>query len=190
MGRGREHMVEMWRDGHIWERSLGDPLGGHTDMRVFVSYSYRDRSQAGRIKKILSEFEIDGFLAHDDIEVSGEWRERIMTELEQCRVFVVLLSESFKASDWAPQEMGIAAMRRNVLIVPLSLDGTTPLGFISHLQSERFPGAANPLPLVLGPICMRFPDETVPRIISALAGSWAYRRSEALMDSTNRSKGR
>jgi hypothetical protein len=105
-------------------------------MRAFISYSHHDRKRGSEVKDILNAVEIEAFLAHNDIDVSQEWRSRILHELKECKIFIPLLSQAFKSSEWAPQEVGIAASRPRVLIIPISLDGTNPFGFIAHLQKK------------------------------------------------------
>src|ERR1700730_11751287 len=109
------------------------------NVSAFVSYSHVDRAYGAQAKKVLAEFNIEAFLAHDDLEVSEEWRKRILIELRQCDFFVPLLSQNFLSSKWAPQEAGFIISRADVVIAPLSIDGTTPFGFLSHLQSRRIP---------------------------------------------------
>jgi len=150
-------------------------------MKAFISYSHHDRKRGSDVKKVLNDFGIEAFLAHDDILVSQEWRDRIMQELKECKIFVPLLSKAFKTSDWAPQEIGVAASRSGVLIIPFSLDGTTPFGFISHLQGKILPDNFIPFGPVIDPIVKRFPNEMIPRVISRLVNSPGWRYSEALM---------
>ena len=104
---------------------------------AFISYQTDDKSVAGELKQILSKIDIDSFLAHDDIEVSQEWRDKILQEIKICDLFICLLSESYYKSPWCLQESGIVAYRDDVTIIPLSLDGSIPKGFISHVQSSK-----------------------------------------------------
>lgn len=104
---------------------------------AFISYQTDDKLVAGQLKQILSRIDIDSFLAHDDIEVSQEWRDKIMQEIKICDLFICLLSKSYYSSPWCLQESGIMAYRANVTIIPLSLDGSIPMGFISHVQSAK-----------------------------------------------------
>ena len=83
---------------------------------------------------------MEAFLAHDDLGVSDEWRERILEELRRCTLFVPLLSKHFLESKWAPQEAGFIVSRLDeVVIAPLSIDDTVSFGFFSHLHSPRIP---------------------------------------------------
>ena len=105
---------------------------------AFVSYSHVDREFGRQAKTVLGEVGIDAFLAHEDLDTSEQWQERILSELRRCDLFVPLLSKNFLESEWAPQEAGFIASRPSeVVIAPLSIDGTTPSGFLSHIQSSR-----------------------------------------------------
>lgn len=105
-------------------------------MYVFLSYSTKDKLIAKEIKEILSELNLDVFLAHEDIYVSEEWRNRILNEFSKTDIFLCLLSKDYIESDWCLQESGIA-MYKNDKIVPLSIDGTIPPGCINHIQSIK-----------------------------------------------------
>lgn len=104
---------------------------------AFLSYQTTDKAVAGQLKSILSAFEITVFLAHEDIDVSAEWRLKILEEISKASIFICLLSENYFQSPWCVQESGIAAYRNDMTIMPLSLDGTIPQGFISNFQSVK-----------------------------------------------------
>lgn len=104
---------------------------------AFVSYQTADKRVAGRLKNVLAEVEIDSFLAHEDIAVSDEWRLKILEEIGKANIFICILSENYFKSPWCVQESGIAAFREKLPIIPLSIDGAIPQGFIAHLQSVK-----------------------------------------------------
>ena len=105
-------------------------------MKAFISYSMVDRASAAEVKKTLDRLGIDSFMAHEDLVVSEEWKDRILDELKTSEIFVCLLSKDFKSSDWCPQELGFVVARPKTVVIPLSIDGTVPFGFISHIQSQ------------------------------------------------------
>lgn len=104
---------------------------------AFISYQTIDKVAAGGLKKELSRIGITSFLAHEDIEVSEEWRTKILAELGIAELFICLLSENYLKSFWCIQESGIASFREDLLVVPLSLDGTIPMGFLGYMQSAK-----------------------------------------------------
>ncbi len=150
-------------------------------LRVFISYSTTDKYIAGDVKAILDKLDLAAFLAHEDIRVSEEWKSRIIEELNGMNVFVALLSKSFKKSDWASQEVGIALSRNEVLVIPLSVDGTGPFGFMSHIQGKRIATDGIAEDSLLEPIIARFPHKVIPKVIARLANAHGFRNAEALM---------
>lgn len=117
-------------------------------------------------------------MAHEDIHVSQQWRDRILDELARTQIFIPLLSAAFKHSDWASQEVGLAMSRSDVLIIPVSLDGTVPYGFIGALQGRRLrqPITGDFFREAIG---NRFPREVIARLIDTLAGSGGWRTAES-----------
>lgn len=150
-------------------------------VRAFISYSTVDKAAAGAVKRALSTYDIECFLAHEDIQVSEEWRERILEELAACDVFIPLLSTAFKESDWASQEIGVAASRSDVAIVPLLLDGTIPFGFIAKIQGVRVPRTGVDPAIVLDPLSRRFPRVVIPGMIARVRSAGSFRGAEAAM---------
>ena len=138
-----------------------------------------DREYAAQAKTALAEIGIDAFLAHQDIEVSAEWQERIKEELRTCDVFVALLSANFVSSKWAPQEVGFITSRSEVAIAPLSIDGTTPFGFISNLQGGGIPPDGVTRELLVEALARRMPRVILPGLIEIAAESPSFRGAEA-----------
>lgn len=107
------------------------------DSLAFLSYQTADKAVAGQLKTVLASVGISAFLAHEDIAVSEEWRLKILEEIGRASIFISLLSKDYFQSPWCVQESGIAAYRSDMTVIPLSLDGTTPKGFISNFQSVK-----------------------------------------------------
>lgn len=150
-------------------------------LRAFISYSTTDKLVGADVKGVLGEFGVDSFLAHDDLRVSEEWKGRILEELARCDIFVPLLSKAFRSSDWASQETGIAFGRKTVLIIPLSIDGTTPFGFISHIQGIKIPDAGVSNHMFQEPLIKRFPRKMIPRLIKRVENARNFRGAEAVV---------
>ncbi len=105
--------------------------------RAFISYSSKEKVVAGKLKKILESYEIDSFLAHEDIEVSMEWQKVILEEAQRSQIFVFLLSENSLSSPWCQQEIGLALASPKNCVIPLSLDQSIPMGFLARFQASR-----------------------------------------------------
>lgn len=105
-------------------------------LRVFISYSTADKLKAGAIKDGLNHFGIDAYVAHDDITGGEEWRTSILNNLKKCDLFIPLISENFSKSDYANQEVGFAICKE-IPIIPISLDGKNPYGFLEMFQAIK-----------------------------------------------------
>lgn len=104
-------------------------------LRFFVSYSSLEKDIAGALKRTLEEFGVDVFVAHDDITPSDEWVKAILENLTNTHVFIVLLSDNFKKSDWTDQETGIAfVLKRYIIPIKIQVD---PYGFIRHIHALK-----------------------------------------------------
>ncbi len=100
--------------------------------RLFVSHTHAHMAFAGSLRRALAEMGIDAFVAHDQIEPTQEWQDRIEFALKTCHALVAVLTADFVNSKWCDQEVGYC-MARGVLIVPLGL-GENPHGFIGKYQ--------------------------------------------------------
>ena len=148
---------------------------------AFVSYSHVDRKFGQQAKDVLGEVGIDAFLAHEDMETSEQWRERILSELRRCDLFVPLLSKNFLESKWALQEVGFIASRPKVTIAPLSIDETLPFGFMSHIQSSPIRDNGITRELLVEPLLKRVPRKILPGLIRKAGEAGNYRYAEQTM---------
>ena len=150
-------------------------------MIAFISYSHVDREYARQAKQVLEEVGVTAFLAHEDLEVSEEWKERIIEELKICDFFVPLLSKDFRRSKWAPQEAGFIASRPEVRIAPLSIDGTIPFGFIEQFQSGRIRKDRVTHELLVIPLARQEPRAFLPALIKIAVDARSFRSAERRM---------
>jgi hypothetical protein len=118
-------------------------------LEVFLSYSNKDKEIAGKIATLLREKGVGVFLAHEDIEVSDEWRIEILKHLNNDNFLVSLLTENYEASTWANQEAGYMMGKggKNISLVVGNTD-IKKFGFLESLQGikvegEDFEGYAN-----------------------------------------------
>jgi hypothetical protein len=149
-----------------------------TKNKVFISYSVKDKAIAGEIKNLLKRANLSAFLAHEDIEVSQEWAEKILDEINSSEIFICLLNENFKNSDYCIQETGIAASKRNMCVIPLSLDGTIPPGFLGKIQSSKINTAYIQLTDLIPAFLSYKHDLGVSIILDCLSSSGSYRSAE------------
>lgn len=150
-------------------------------MTAFISYSYLDREYARQTKEVLKEVGVTAFLAHEDLEVTEAWKERIVEELKVCDLFIPLLSKNFRSSEWAPQEAGFVVSRPEVRIAPLSIDETMPFGFIEHIQSGRIGENGVTRELLVIPLARQKPRTFLPGLIRIAVEAWSFRSAERRM---------
>lgn len=157
-------------------------------LKVFISYSMKDKRVGAKIKEMLENFGIECFMAHDDIGVSEEWKKRILNELGQADIFIPILSSNFRNSDWCSQEAGIACFR-DILFIPLSLDKEIkPYGFMSHRQGQKINEHRNiPLNYLIDPIMANFPEifreiNIIEGLINELEKVRSFNKANKAMD--------
>ncbi len=150
-------------------------------MDAFISYANADKKFAHATKSALRDLGFTGFLAHEDLAVSEEWRDEILVKLQSVTVLVALLSKHFKASEWCAQEVGFILSRPEVLIMPLSLDGTVSFGFMSKIQSKVVHDEIEIPDILRDALFRKRPRILIPRWIKRVAAATAWRRAEALV---------
>lgn len=147
-------------------------------MKAFLSYQTSDKVVAGKLKIMLEALGISSFLAHEDIQVSEEWRLKILAELADSDLFVAVLSKDYYGSIWCAQESGIAAADQDMTILPVSLDGTIPSGFFGHVQSSKL-DRENPQLDSLTPGLFKCDSHfTISALIALVGRSRSYRGAE------------
>ena len=151
-------------------------------VRAFISYSNKDRRVGAQANAVLGAVGIDGFLAHETLKVSEQWKERILEELRRCDLFVPLLSKNFMESEWAPQEAGFVVSRPEVVIAPLSIDGTNPFGFFGDVQRGRIRENGVTQELLVEPVLpslvRHVPRKILPGVIRRAGEAHSYRDAE------------
>ena len=111
--------------------------------RVFLSYSTKDKHLAAKIKSLISPRGYSVFLAHEDLRPSEEWISKIRRELRSCAVYLALLTDNFRKSEWTDQEAGYALSRAKLktnpcVILPVSVHPiVAPHGFLGAFQALR-----------------------------------------------------
>lgn len=151
-------------------------------MKAFISYSTKEKQFGAAVKAIFDKIGIESFLAHNDLHVSEEWKTRILSELKSCNIFVPLLSKSFKESDWCNQEIGVIANRRGVLVIPISLDGLTPYGFISQIQGHFVRDDKIDRGIFYTAIGKKWPEIIVDVLLRSMEHVHEFRTAEAVVE--------
>jgi len=101
---------------------------------VFISYSTVDLPVVNQIKGILESNSTEVFVAEYSVGAGQVLSSQIETAIKNCNLFILIWSKNSKASDWVPQEIGIAkASQRQILPIILEPNLQLP-GFIADLK--------------------------------------------------------
>lgn len=76
------------------------------------------------------------FLAHEDIKVSKTWEDKILEELNDCDMFIGLITKAFMASEWTYLEAGNAIGQNKKII--LIMHGGELKGFLKRYQYVQY----------------------------------------------------
>lgn len=119
------------------------------------------------LKKFKNFFEdrgLDCFLSANKLETSDIWKESIANEIKTSQVFIFVLSEKFKESDWCSQEAGMAILKNKVdnkiLICPVPIEDMEPYGFINDYHGPIYEGEKT-LNSILNKIRKTYPNCTI-----------------------------
>ena len=148
-------------------------------MYAFISYQTKDKLVAGKIKNLLANAGITSFLAHEDIAVTEEWRKKILEEIGNADLFVSLWSKHYLKSHWCMQESGIAAFRKEVTTIPLSIDGSVPKGFSGDIQSIKIDPENVKTSDLLPGVMKASMDWGIKLIFQSIKTSGSFREAEA-----------
>ncbi len=150
-------------------------------VKVMICCSIKDMNIGVRVKEMLTSLGIEGFMAYDGHNLSGNFKMSVIDELNECEVFIPILSDNFRNSNYCSQELGIAYFR-NLLIIPLSLNGTIPYGFISDFKHLHVNRNNIPLEYIIKPMVDYFPGVNIKgKLINALKKAYDFRSAEDIM---------
>ncbi len=104
-------------------------------IKAFISYSSMQKKIGGRFKDCLTNYcGYEVFIAHSDMPGASIFEEEIIKAIRNTDLFIPLISNNFKTSDFADQETGIAVVLEKK-IIPIKLGEVNPYGFISKYQA-------------------------------------------------------
>lgn len=114
------------------------PFKGTDIKKIFLSYADADKNLAGEIKIALEKCGFSVFLAHEDMIPTEEFRDRIISELSTCGIFMALRTKRYSRRAYTEQECGFA-LAFGKRILSLCVD-TSPkdAGFCNVYQAHKF----------------------------------------------------
>ncbi|MDT7603604.1 MAG: hypothetical protein QOF61_1601, partial [Acidobacteriota bacterium] len=102
--------------------------------KVFISYSTKDLPIVDYVKRLLTDTSIEVYVAEYSALPGVILDQHIINAIENCDLFILLWSRYSKASEWVPQEIGIATHAKRA-IMPVVLEPNLDLpGFIKKLK--------------------------------------------------------
>ena len=112
----------------------------------FISHAAIDAELADRVKSILSEQNLDAFVAPLSISPGGDWAEEVRAALLGSRLIIFLASREACRSPYVNQELGGAWFaKKRVIPVVWDMDPAELPGWISRSQAIRLMGDAGDL---------------------------------------------
>lgn len=104
---------------------------------VFISYSSRDSAAACAVRSMLEANGVKCWMAPESIPMGGDYANAIPLAIENCSVFLLILSENAQASKWVPKELDLA-ITFDKRVIPFQIDDglmTRPFNFrLTNIQ--------------------------------------------------------
>lgn len=100
--------------------------------------------------------------------------------MKQSDIFIAILSEDFKASEYCSQEVGMA-LQKGAMMIPLSIDGTPSYGFLNKVQSKHIDNISQ----MHKEIVNHYPHAMIDIIINHLDNQdifWSYNECNKLLE--------
>ena len=112
-------------------------------MKIFVCYSSKDEGMVTTLRNNLEKYySLDVFCPNRELKGGYEYPTQMIRAIENCDVFVIILTKNFHGAEFTEQEVGIA-LAQNKLILPLKIDNTVPFGYIKTIQAVTPNGTFN-----------------------------------------------
>ena len=127
-----------------------DNLSLNRNIDVFISYSSKDEDTANMIVEGLSERGVRCWKAGEYTINSGEdFRQKIADALNECKIFLIILSKNSMTSPWCKIEL-TEALRKNKKIYSLKVDNS-PIDELFDFKlgcSQTSDGTKNLIPVI------------------------------------------
>jgi hypothetical protein len=101
---------------------------------VFVSYSTKDIPDVNALRAALQFPEVHVFVSEYAVAAGAPLAPTIQANIQNCDLFVLIWSKNAAASEWVPQEIGIAHGCKKSILPFVLEQGISLPGFISGLR--------------------------------------------------------
>jgi hypothetical protein len=110
--------------------------------KVFISYSTMDLPIVDAFRQLLSNADVEVFVAEYSVWPSQQLNQGIEAALRSCDLFVLLWSQNSRASEYVQHEVGVARGCNKTILPVMLQPGLTLPGFVSELK--YLPAYQNP----------------------------------------------
>lgn len=161
-------MKVKWKDGHY---------------RLFLSHRSEYKNVMQDFKTKLFNIGVHAFVAHEDIEVSSEWREVLIDSLKTVDCVVAYVTDNFDENSWCSQELGYACIN-NLKVIPLRVESRNPTGFLSAVQAKSIigMGSADVVNLIGKTLLSIDTKKYVQCLLSALGENANYTKTKYILE--------
>jgi hypothetical protein len=91
---------------------------GKDGLRIFLSYATADRTDARKVRSLLSKRPDLRIFTTETLSAGEDWESKLKGEISQCEIFIVLVSPTSVDSKWVLHELGAAwALDKPILAV-------------------------------------------------------------------------
>jgi len=90
---------------------------------VFISYSSKEAAQVYELKSMLEANGISCWMAPDSILSGSNYASEIPKAIDNCAVFLLVLSDNSQNSKWVPKELD-TAINKDKIIIPFHIDSS------------------------------------------------------------------
>lgn len=113
-------------------------------MEIFVSHEHSDANELKKLKDQMAHYDVELFLAHDDIQPGNEWNKVLKKELRDCNAILHIGNQKSKESNFCDQELGFAlGLGKDIIPVLTDKSIDSPWGFISDRHATKCDGVEN-----------------------------------------------
>ena len=114
---------------------------GEFSKHVFISYSQKDSAYAHKLAQAIENHELPVWI-DERIDHGTGWPDVIQEKIDSCKVFILIMSEGARESEWVKHELAYA-QDKGKRIYPLLLGGDVWLSVASlpyvNLRNRRLP---------------------------------------------------
>ena len=104
---------------------------------IFISYSTKDLEIVQHVQRALAVPGVRVFIAEYSVAPGAPLAAQIENAIRQCNLFLLLWSRNSRASEWVPQEIGVArGCGREIFPIVVHADLKLP-GFIEGLKYAK-----------------------------------------------------